>query len=109
MVQERHIEDFAAVVAHGREKAVVYRRLEYNLLSGLGKGLYGRGESGNDAGSVDDPVFFDFPAVATGEPAADSFIITVRHADISEHSVLHPLAEDIDDEWGGLEVHVGYP
>ena len=103
------LKHLAALVADGREEAVVGRRLQQHFLAGQRKRLDGTAHGGHHAGGVENPVFLDMPVVATVEPVDDSLVIAIRHERITKHGMLHAFAQCFLYRRCHGKVHVSHP
>ncbi len=100
----------ALVVADCREKGVVARGHDDDLVPGHRHGLYGRGISRNNPGCGDDGFPLEpAPAVPFREPAVYGLKVLVRDQLVAEDTMVQTLLEGLQYFRGGFEVHIGHP
>ena len=106
---ERIFKHIATLIADGREKTVVGRRLDDYLVAWRAKGTNDGGQRRDNADRIYNRVRRNLPAMANIEPADKTFVPRARWQGIAEHALLHATAQGIDDGGGGAEVHVRNP
>ena len=98
-----------AVVPYGRKEAVVNRRLHKHLVTGNGHRLDDSRHGRHHSGSIYHPLAPHAPAVAAVKPVDYGLVIRVGNMLVTEHSVVNPPAQSLNNTRRSAEIHVRNP
>ena len=105
----RQVDALEVPVFRRVEQGAVERRLHGNAVAGRQEGLQRHVHAGLDAGQEDQGRWLYGPAVPVAQRVHDGFAQAVRRVGITQHGLVEPPADGVEDRLGGGKVHVGDP
>ena len=109
VLYERVVHDFATVALGYETERMIDRRLDYNLLVRLQEGIDNHSYTLHYAGDVTEPFPLHLPSVMLQYPLLNHRPVVGRLYRVAEYGMLQTLAQGLDNERRGFEVHIRNP